>query len=80
MLNVIKHADASFAKVVVSIHSKAVFIKVEDNGKGFPSEDQATKGLGLRNLKSRLQLLNGNLSIASAPKKGTTINVSLPSH
>jgi PAS domain S-box-containing protein len=79
MLNVIKHADASYAKIIVSINPKAVFIKIEDNGKGFIVEDQTNKGLGLMHLKSRLQLLDGNLNISSVPAKGTTVNVSLPS-
>jgi PAS domain S-box-containing protein len=79
MLNVIKHADATYAKIIVSINPKAVFIKIEDNGKGFIVDDQTNKGLGLMHLKSRLQLLDGNLNISSVPAKGTTVNVSLPS-
>jgi PAS domain S-box-containing protein len=80
ILNVVKHAEASSAKIKISIHSAAVIIKVEDNGKGFEPNEEVSKGLGLRYLKSRLQLLKGNLRISSIFKQGTTVTISLPNN
>jgi signal transduction histidine kinase len=52
-----------------------IHLAVSDSGAGFDS--QATKegrGLGLTSMQERLKLVNGELSIDSYPKRGTTIH------
>jgi len=48
----------------------------EDNGAGFDI-NKATLGIGLENIKSRLQDLNGKLMIDSKPNRGTVINIDI---
>ncbi|WP_315814769.1 ATP-binding protein [Paraflavitalea speifideaquila] len=51
---------------------------LEDNGKGFdPKITTRAKGIGLSNVKSRVDYLNGKMDIASAINEGTTINIEL---
>ncbi len=75
--NIIKHAAAS--KVIISISQSGDFINllVEDNGKGFDT-NLTGLGLGLKNIHSRIKLLNGYLDIDSSINKGTVFNVSIP--
>ncbi|KKX50446.1 hypothetical protein L950_0210075 [Sphingobacterium sp. IITKGP-BTPF85] len=49
-------------------------LTIEDDGVGF-DKNQITKGLGLKNIENRVQLINGTVDITSAKGEGTTINV-----
>lgn len=70
--NCIKHANASRVRVQVTIDNNKVTALVIDNGKGFSkSMDQSLKaGSGLRGIKNRVFLLNGQVALESS-KKGT---------
>ena len=49
----------------------------KDNGLGFSINDPETKrGLGLKNIESRINLLNGTLTINSEINKGTAVTFS----
>ncbi|MBL8203890.1 MAG: hypothetical protein JNM09_06635 [Blastocatellia bacterium] len=74
--NVIKHANASNAKVKIKRTESQVWITIEDNGKGFDTTN-ASSGLGLVGLKERAQLLNAELLIESKNGKGTAIQVEI---
>ena len=74
--NVIKHANASNAKVKIKRTEHQVLITIEDNGKGFDTTN-ASSGLGLVGLKERAQLLNAALLIESKIGKGTAIQVEI---
>jgi signal transduction histidine kinase len=69
--NIIKHAEASHALVQLSLHEQVLSITVEDNGRGFNLTEN--KGLGLHNLKSRVQDIGGQLNIESSEGNGTTV-------
>ncbi|AHM62679.1 histidine kinase [Flammeovirgaceae bacterium 311] len=69
--NIIKHAHASQALVQLSLHEHQLCLTVEDNGVGF--ETGEGKGIGLDNLRARVKDMHGELSIDSAPGKGTTV-------
>jgi len=76
--NAIKYAEASQVLVQLTMSSDKAVITVEDNGKGF---DQAilskTKGMGMANIKYRVQYFNGTTDIVTAPGKGTSVNIEL---
>ena len=56
--------------------SEEILLTVSDLGGGFDSEAAMQgEGLGLTSMKERLKLVNGQLSIDSQPKHGTTIQV-----
>lgn len=73
--NIIKHSQATMAMVQLNFHKKELFITVEDNGIGFDVH-AAKKGLGLKNIYSRVQFLNANLEIDST-EKGTSFHITV---
>lgn len=73
--NVIKHAAATEVLVQFLQRDQRLFITVEDNGKGFDPIVSRKKGQGLRNLQSRVNYLNGQLTIHTQAEKGTTISI-----
>jgi len=74
--NVVKHSCASQATVQLVEDDEGMVITVEDNGIGF-DEHEASKGIGLNNVYSRIQYLDGHCTIDSN-KNGTTITVEIP--
>ena len=77
--NVIKHSNASGARVVIKAFENSVSIYIEDDGAGFEIETIKSKsGFGLIGLKERTQLLNGVFSIDSKTGQGTKIKVKIP--
>ncbi|MGC2403922.1 MAG: two-component regulator propeller domain-containing protein [Acidobacteriaceae bacterium] len=79
--NILKHAEASEAEVVVRRSGPRLHLSVSDNGKGFTANGaygEARKGgFGLINISERVQMFAGKLEIESAPMKGATINIDI---
>ena len=75
--NLAQHAGATRAELELAEHAGWLELRAADNGRGF---DQAlvSPGLGLRALRDRIQLLNGELTITSAPGQGTWVVVRVP--
>jgi len=72
--NIIKHASASHAIVQFIRSDDRLSITVEDDGKGFNTETiEANKTAGLESIKSRVNYLNGQLTIESEQGLGTTV-------
>ncbi len=78
--NIVKHAQASSAKVRIEFAAAGVTVLVEDDGKGFEmTEGELPSGhYGIMGMRERMQLLNGKLSIKSAPRRGTRVMISVP--
>ncbi len=78
LTNAIRHGHASSILLQCSQNEGVFFVTLEDNGKGFdPHKAAHAKGIGLSNVKSRVDYLNGKMDIASAVNEGTTINIEL---
>ena len=78
--NIIKHANATTAKVSIKRWSERLIIDVKDNGKGFDIEDQRikeTQGFGLHGMIERTRLLGGYVKTESVPGKGTRILITI---
>lgn len=80
--NLIKHADAKNAYITVSHESGQTHILIEDDGKGFAT-DQLTRyplqiGLGLKNIKERCAKLQGDCEIKSKEGHGTVVHFWFP--
>ncbi len=75
--NVLKHAHATHALLELVEHEKQVSLMVEDNGIGI-AEDQAEKGKGLNNIKSRVAYVNGRIEISHKKDNGTLIVIEIP--
>jgi signal transduction histidine kinase len=79
LTNVIRHAEASHASVVVTKHAANIQIIIEDNGHGFdPASPAINTHLGLAGMRERLELFGGSLTIESTLRKGTTVSGRLP--
>ena len=77
--NVAKHAAATSVIVQLFAKDKTLYLTVEDNGKGFDKTQLAfSSGIGLRNIKNRIDYLNGKLEVQSAPGKGTSVYIEIP--
>ncbi len=79
--NIIRHARATHASVVVLRQIHEITMLVEDDGQGFNLQSAQEKGdqcLGLMGMKERVNLLGGSFVIESAPGEGTTIRVRIP--
>ena len=63
--NSIKHAKATEINVQISCREHLLNITVEDNGKGFDTTKKDYKGIGLKNIQSRVDYLNADLDLHS---------------
>lgn len=71
LTNMSKHAQASQLNVHMRQTKNALVLIIADNGVGFP-EDKKRKGLGLKNIETRVQYLKGNHKVKSKANLGTT--------
>jgi len=72
--NTIKHSRASTLKVILDYSDELLTISAEDNGVGFDKSDNFM-GIGLKNMKTRAQLINSTLKINSVKGQGTTLHL-----
>ena len=77
--NVIKHARAKIASVRLENNDAYTRLIISDDGIGFDASrlQRANQGMGLRNMKERMEELDGTLEIKSS-SEGTTIVATLP--
>lgn len=75
--NILKYAEANYATIEISLKDHTLKLVIKDDGKGFDMQ-QRTEGIGITNMKSRAENLNGNFFIESAPGKGCLVKVHIP--
>jgi signal transduction histidine kinase len=75
--NTRKHADATSVTVRASTEGGTFRLVVSDNGRGFRPDDNGG-GFGLTSMRQRAELIGGGLEIASEPRDGTTVALSVP--
>lgn len=78
MTNVVKHAKATECEVDISIGQKDILIAVRDNGQGMDAGKTRKPGIGLASIRSKIELLKGEVTVNSTPGNGTTIEVIIP--
>lgn len=79
--NIIKHSEATAAKVNISSTADNILISIQDNGRGFDPELTVvgTKSLGLKTMNERTLTLGGSFSIRKNDNNvGTQIIVNIP--
>jgi signal transduction histidine kinase len=75
--NAIKHAKAKEILVQITHQQDELIVMVEDDGVGF-KPGQVKKGMGTENISSRVNFLNGELSVHSSQNKGTNVLINIP--
>ena len=80
LTNIARHAGVTTSRVCLRQQDSVLVVEIEDEGSGFePSERSGeNKGLGLIGMRERASLLQGRLTITSAPGVGTRIVAELP--
>jgi signal transduction histidine kinase len=81
LTNVLKHAKADHISIIMERRGDDLRLVIEDDGIGFDENDipmYSQSHLGISGMHERLALLNGTLSIESAPQHGTTLFVQIP--
>jgi len=76
--NTVKHAQAKELIVQVQTDPDQISLTVEDDGIGYQDSNDKSDGIGLMNVRSRVELLKGSLDIDSRPGKGTSIYICIP--
>jgi PAS domain S-box-containing protein len=75
LTNVVKHADARSARVVVRRDADALRLEISDDGRGGAD---TSKGTGLLGLRDRAEAEGGTLVVVSPPGRGTVVTASVP--
>ncbi len=75
--NIIKHSQADLVNISAIIDNKSLQIKISDNGIGFSGLEAKKTGIGMMNIESRMNSLNGHFYILSDEKFGTTTHLIL---
>ena len=77
--NLVKHSQASQAKVQFFRDKKSICLIIADNGIGFNLNGNLRKGSnGLNNMRERASLVNGDFYIETKENAGTYIKVDIP--
>jgi len=75
--NIYKHAEAKEVNISIQLKKSVILMIISDNGKGFDLT-KSKKGIGLKNITSRVNQINGSVNFSSEENKGTTITIKAP--
>jgi len=75
--NIYKHAEARKVKISFKPKKNVICLSISDDGKGFDIH-KSRKGIGLKNISSRVNELDGKVNFDSEINKGTTITINIP--
>jgi ligand-binding sensor domain-containing protein/signal transduction histidine kinase len=73
--NIIKHSGATHTEVVITCSEKFTMV-VKDNGKGIDAMGKEHTGNGMKNMRQRVQQLNGTFSFRN--EEGLTLYFEIP--
>ena len=79
--NAIRHAGASNIVIQLFPHQREIRLNVFDDGRGFDIDEvlqNKQRGLGLRNIESRLSVVDGHVTFDVAPGRGSHVYVQVP--
>ncbi|OBC05283.1 ATPase [Mycobacterium sp. 852013-50091_SCH5140682] len=81
--NVVKHADATTARLTFAVNETTAHLEINDDGVGFDTLDhplgaELTHGYGLLSMAERAELVGGRLNIRSRVGSGTCVTATIP--
>lgn len=80
LANSVKHGRATRIEVDLDLKDGTIQLSIRDNGRGFDPEnlDRDEVGVGLIDMRERLESLEGHLDIESRPGAGTRLVATIP--
>ena len=78
LTNTIKHAEADRVSITLQPKDDHLSITYSDNGRGLPSGPAHTKGIGLKNIESRLLLIRASTQMAQPGASGFSMHITVP--
>jgi two-component system, NarL family, sensor histidine kinase DegS len=76
--NAVKHSQATQIKVQINADDHEVRVVVEDDGKGFDVEAALEKGMGIKFIRDRIDMLGGLMEVDSVVGQGTRLDFQIP--
>jgi signal transduction histidine kinase len=76
--NVVKHAQATTARISVEERPGCVVVEIRDDGLGFEPDVDHPGHFGLQSMRSRAAEIGAQLSITSGPGQGTIVRIEAP--
>lgn len=76
-LNVNKYANAKKCALKMTVEKADLCVSVTDDGIGF-EVSKISDGIGLKNIKERVEIVKGTLTVLSKIDKGAQFNISIP--
>jgi PAS domain S-box-containing protein len=77
LTNVLKYANASVVDVMLVGTANSIALKIQDDGVGFDPQ-QRRNGVGITNMVSRSETLNGTIELVSSPGQGCALMAEFP--
>ena len=74
--NILKHSKADTASIALEEAGKTISLSIADNGAGI--KNKSNHGVGLGNVKNRVQSLKGKINISNEENPGTKIDIEIP--
>ncbi len=75
--NIIKHANAKNVHLIFYLDNESLAIKIKDDGVGFDTK-KGKKGIGIKNINTRVKKLDGTLLFDSKLNEGTELKIIIP--
>ncbi len=77
--NALKYAESSEIKLSLSTNLQETILEICDDGKGFETERlNHSDGIGWQNIRSRVDVMDGEIHIYSKLGTGTTVRIQVP--
>jgi two-component system NarL family sensor kinase len=70
LTNIQKHADSANVSLCLAFEGSGLSLRIHDDGRGFDAEsvrDHPSRGIGLRNMRERIEAVGGRLLVQSQP-------------
>jgi len=78
MTNVARHSGATHVSITLVVGRHTLSLTIEDNGRGLPHPLPQGGGLGIRNMRERMETHDGFLQLRNMAEGGTRIRVTMP--
>lgn len=76
--NILRHADATKVKLLLTEENQYIHLYIGDDGKGFDIHEERMASYGLKTMRERCEQIGGTYNIRSKTDEGTYIEIRIP--